>query len=695
MPETGFLAFGAPAAPFRYFTFYDATRGASRAPPSLLSVHPLRASEEKNRPLKSGPRFFSRADGAILESTSEFHYARGAQPCREYVSLFVFTICRRRHCVLQKDHSEEQSGDSCAEGSIVLSILGFGPVENGAARRDHPDGPGPRLAPRFAQEEVVLNMPDAEETVVTANNAECRIDIQPESSDRNESAQPNGKMATDYAALVERSRNAFFSGKTRPLEWRIKQLKQLELMLEECKPDIISALASDLRRCKFETIALEVLISQGEVKTLLMNIKEWAAKEKPAKAMINMLDGVEIRKDPYGVVLIMGPWNYPFQLCIIPLMGAIAAGNCVIVKPSEVSPATAELFARIIPQYLDTECVQVVLGGINETTELLKQRFDYIFYTGSTTVGRIVRDAANKYLTPVTLELGGKSPVYVDNTVDINIAAKRILWGKCINVGQTCIAPDYVLCTPEVQTKFLNEANKIIKEWYGENPKESPDLARIINENHYQRLTKYLDGNSKIALGGQCDPAEKYISPTILVDVKPTDPVMQDEIFGPILPIINVNNAYEAIKFINSREKPLSLYIFSSDEQNISLLLDNVSSGSTCVNDTMMHAQVDTLPFGGVGYSGMGCYHGKYTYDTFVHKKGCLIKDFNKLAETLASCRYPPYTDKKLSFLESLVAKRPSIPGVKYIPHLLAFGLGVLVTFGISTALKDDDITSY
>ncbi|XP_076659458.1 aldehyde dehydrogenase type III isoform X5 [Halictus rubicundus] len=514
------------------------------------------------------------------------------------------------------------------------------------------------------------------------------IHVQPSPTSRdNINAQPNGKMAKDYAALVERSRNSFFSGKTRPLEWRIKQLKQIDRMLEECKPDIVSALASDLRRCKFETIALELLISQGEVKTLLMNIKEWAAKEKPPKAMINIMDGIEIRKDPFGVVLVMGPWNYPFQLCIIPLMGAIAAGNCVILKPSELSSATSELFARIIPQYLDSECVQVVLGGINETTELLKQRFDYIFYTGSTTVGRIVRDAANKFLTPVTLELGGKSPVYVDNTVDINIAVKRILWGKCINVGQTCIAPDYVLCTPEVQNKFLNEAHKVLKEWYGDNPKESPDLARIINDNHYQRLVKYLDGG-KIAIGGQCDPAEKYIAPTILIDVKPTDPIMQDEIFGPILPFINVNNAYEAIQFINNRETPLVLYIFTKDRGVQELIVNQTHSGSVAINETIMQFSVDTLPFGGVGNSGMGCYHGKYTYDTFVHKKGCLIKDFNKLAETLASCRYPPYTDKKLSFLGSLVAKRPSIPGVKYIPYLLAFGLGALVTFGISAALK-------
>ncbi|XP_034173396.1 aldehyde dehydrogenase type III isoform X6 [Osmia lignaria lignaria] len=501
-------------------------------------------------------------------------------------------------------------------------------------------------------------------------------------------AYSNGKMVTDYASLVERTRNTFFTGKTRPLEWRKKQLKQSLLMLEECKSEIISALASDLHRCKFESIAMEIQIIEGEIKDMLMHIKEWSADEKPPKAMVNMLDKVEIRKDPYGIVLVIGPWNYPLQLCLIPVIGAIAAGNCVILKPSELSLATSQLLAKILPRYLDSECVHVVLGGVPETTELLKQKFDYIFYTGSTSVGKIIREAANKFLTPVTLELGGKSPVYIDNTADISIAVKRILWGKCINVGQTCIAPDYIICTPEVQNKFIPEAEKVLKEWYGENPKESPDLARIISDNHYQRLVKYLSGNGKVAIGGNCDPVDKYISPTILIDVKPTDPVMQDEIFGPILPFVTVNNAYEAIKFINSREKPLALYIFSSDESTISLFLENTSSGDVCVNDVMMHAAVDTLPFGGVGYSGMGCYHGKYTFDTFVHKKGCLIKDYNKLVESIASCRYPPYSDKKLSFLSLMIAKRPDIPGIKYIPHLLAFGFGILVAVGVSAALK-------
>ncbi|XP_043589409.1 aldehyde dehydrogenase, dimeric NADP-preferring isoform X2 [Bombus pyrosoma] len=545
---------------------------------------------------------------------------------------------------------------------------------------------------KSAMREVVLEMSDTngqpippEPQSITPVVEVHRIDIESELPD-DKSTQTKGKM-TDYANLVERTRNVFLSGKTRPLEWRLKQLKQAQLMIKECEQEIVSALASDLHKSKFESLTTEVVFTEGEIKDLLTYIKEWSADEKPPKAIVNILDKVEIKKDPFGVVLIIGPWNYPFQLCVVPLMGAIAAGNCVIIKPSEISSATSKVLAKIIPKYLDQECIHVVLGGVPETTELLKQRFDYIFYTGSTTVGKIIRDAANKFLTPVTLELGGKSPVYIDNTANLEVSVKRILWGKCVNAGQTCIAPDYVLCTEEIQNKFIKKAKEVLKEWYGDNPKESPDLTRIINEQHYKRLVKYLN-NGKVALGGDCDSNEKYISPTILVDVKPTDPVMQDEIFGPILPFVNINNAYEAINFINSREKPLSLYIFSTEEKTISIFLENTSSGSVCVNDVIMHVTVDTLPFGGVGNSGMGAYHGRYTYDTFVHKKGCLIKNFNKLGETLASCRYPPYSDKKLSYIGLLLAKRPDIPGVKYIPHLLAFGLGILVTYGISTALK-------
>lgn len=425
------------------------------------------------------------------------------------------------------------------------------------------------------------------------------------------------------------------------------------------------------------------------IKHMLMHIKEWSAPEKPSKDLVNILDSVEIHKDPYGVVLVMGAWNYPLQLSLVPMMGALATGNCVILKPSEVSQSIAILLAEIIPRYLDTECYHVVCGGIPESVELLKQKFDYIFYTGSARIGKIIHEAANKFLTPVTLELGGKSPVYIDNTADINIATRRLLWGKCINVGQTCIAPDYVLCTSEVQDQLIKEVKTVLKEWYGDNPKESPDLCRIVNDSQYQRLVSFLSGNGKVAVGGDTDPRERYISPTVLVDVKPTDAIMQDEIFGPILPIINVSNAYEAIKYINDHECPLTLYTFTKDKRVQDLIIGQTRSGAVCVNDTIMQYAVDTLPFGGVGMSGMGAYHGKYTYDTFVHKKSCLIKSFNKLGESLSSCRYPPYSDKKLQLLRILVGKRPDIPGIKYLPHTLMFGLGVLATIGFKAALKN------
>ncbi|XP_071645533.1 aldehyde dehydrogenase, dimeric NADP-preferring isoform X2 [Temnothorax longispinosus] len=532
--------------------------------------------------------------------------------------------------------------------------------------------------------EVILDI----STDVAKESDVCCIEMQ--TADLAESPQTNDKQVPiNYPELVQQSRDAFNSGKTRPLEWRIKQIKQLMRMLTENSSEIVAVLASDLHRCKFETFALEIDYTIQEIKYMLMNIKEWSATEKPPKSLANFFDGVEIRKDPYGVVLVMGAWNYPVQLNILPMMGAIAAGNCVIVKPSEIATATAKYLYETIPKYLDTDCCRVIMGGVSETTELLKQRFDYIFYTGSSTIGKLVRKAANEFLTPVTLELGGKSPVYIDNTVDMAMAAKRILWGKCVNVGQTCIAPDYMLCTPEVQSKFIEEAKKILQEWYGDNPRENPDLARIITDKHYQRLVNYINDKTKIAIGGDVNPAEKFISPTILTDVKSTDSIMQEEIFGPILPIINVNNAYEAINFINSRESPLVLYVFSTSKRVQDLIIDQVSSGAVCVNDTLLQYTVDTLPFGGVGYSGMGAYHGKFTFDTFTHKKGCLIRNYNKVAEILAKSRFPPYSDKNLKILRRLIERRPSLPIIKYLPYILMFGLGVLATVGFKAAMKE------
>ncbi|XP_025270978.1 aldehyde dehydrogenase, dimeric NADP-preferring isoform X3 [Camponotus floridanus] len=535
-------------------------------------------------------------------------------------------------------------------------------------------------------DDVVLEIP----TDTEQHSDDCRINMQEVVI--NVSELTNGKQVSEnYADVNQRLRDAFNRGKSKPIEWRIKQLKQILRMITETSSDIIAALASDLHRSKFETYALEIDYITQEIKYMLMHIKEWSATEKPSKGLSNLFDSVEIRKDPYGVVLVIGAWNYPLQLSLLPMIGAMAAGNCVILKPSEVAMATAKYLYETIPKYLDMECCHVILGGVQETTELLNQRFDYIFYTGSSMIGKIVRNAANKYLTPVTLELGGKSPVYIDNTVDMAMAAKRILWGKCINVGQTCIAPDYILCTTEVQNKLVEEIKKILKEWYGENAQESPDLARIITDRHYQRLVSYLSGNGKIAVGGDTNPTERYISPTVLVDVKATDPIMQNEIFGPILPIINIDNAYEAIEFINKRERPLVLYVFSMSKRVQDLIIDQISSGAVCVNDTILQYTVETLPFGGVGNSGIGAYHGKYTYDTFTHKKGCLIRNYNKFAEILGKNRFSPYSDKKLMLLRHLLERRPGIPGAKYLPYVLMFGLGVLVTIGLKAAFKDQE----
>ncbi|CAB3229014.1 unnamed protein product [Arctia plantaginis] len=499
--------------------------------------------------------------------------------------------------------------------------------------------------------------------------------------------KPNSK-SSNIVEAVQTARDAFNRGVTRPIEWRRKQLNSLLRMYEENRNAMIEALHKDLRRSKMEAVLLEVDYLINDLKNTIHYLDEWSAPEKPPKGIVNILDKVVIYNDPYGVVLVVGAWNYPLQLLLLPMSGAIAAGNTVIVKPSELSVACAQFVAETIPKYLDNEAVIVVEGGPQETTELLKQKFDYIFFTGGTNIGKIVYEAATKNLTPVTLELGGKSPVYIDNTVDIFVTAKRILWGKFINVGQTCIAPDYVLCTKEVQDKFIEAAKKVLKEWYGDEPQKSPDLCRIINSRHFSRLQALVDASrDKIAIGGTYDANDRFIEPTVLSNVTGTDKIMQDEIFGPILPIVTIENAYEAIKFINEREKPLVLYVFSTNDKVVSSLVDNTSSGGMCVNDTVMHMGVETLPFGGVGSSGIGAYHGKATFDTFTHKKSCLIKNFAAIGEKLASGRYPPYSESNLNFLSTLMRKRFG-PSLKFVPYVLAFALGAGLSYGIFTWQK-------
>ncbi|KAL9912832.1 aldehyde dehydrogenase type III isoform 5-T5 [Glossina fuscipes fuscipes] len=501
---------------------------------------------------------------------------------------------------------------------------------------------------------------------MTADNVEI-IDID----------SPADNMA-NYDDLLHRCRTAFASGKTRDVSFRKRQLKNLLRMYEENETEMINALDADLRRPKQESLVVETEFMKNDVLNIIYNIDDWVKPEKPPKALANALDNLEIYHDPYGVVLVIGAWNYPLQLLLVPVAAAIAAGNCVILKPSELAANCAKFVQETIPKYLDNECYPVVCGGHEETAELLKQRFDYIFFTGSTRVGKIVHAAANKYLTPITLELGGKSPCYIDRSVELRTAVKRILWGKLINCGQTCIAPDYVLCSKEIEKKFVAEAKDILKEWYGDNIRDSPDLSRIINKNHFERLLCYMK-RGKVAIGGSYTPAERFIEPTIIVDVKPDDPVMQEEIFGPILPILNVESAYEAIKFINGREKPLALYVMSNSNETVKLFQTKTFSGGFCSNDLLTHYAADTLPFGGVGLSGMGYYHGKYGFDTFVHKKSCLGKNLHPLGERLASGRYPPYSDRKTNFLNFLLRKRRPLPKL-YFSHLLVFGLGIGLT---------------
>ncbi|NXW25505.1 AL3B1 dehydrogenase, partial [Circaetus pectoralis] len=451
-----------------------------------------------------------------------------------------------------------------------------------------------------------------------------------------------------YAGLVSRLRAAWLSGKTRPVEYRVAQLEALGRFLDEKQQDILEATAADMRKPFFESEFSEVLLCKNELHETLNNLSHWMKDEHVDKNLVTRLDSAFIRKDPYGVVLIIGPWNCPIHLLLVPLIGAIAAGNCVVIKPSEITKNSETLMAEGLPSYLDKDCFAVVTAGVQETTRLLENKFDYIFFTGNPAVGRIVMTAAGKLLTPVTLELGGKNPCYVSDTCDVQNVARRVAWGRFFNAGQTCVAPDYVLCSVEMQEKLLPALRKVITEFYGRNPQESPDFGRIVGDKQFQRVQALLR-SGRVVIGGQTDEKERYIAPTVLVDVQPSDPIMHEEVFGPILPIIIVANMDEAIDFINSRERPLVVYAFSSDDKVVNQVLERTSSGGFCGNDTLMHVTLTSLPFGGIGNSGVGMHHGKFTFDTFTHHRGCLHRGMGR--EALHALRYPPYSQQKLGIV--------------------------------------------
>ena len=447
--------------------------------------------------------------------------------------------------------------------------------------------------------------------------------------------------------IIHKQRQFFATGKTKDVEWRIEQLRRLKQAIVDEQEAIINAVKADLGRPDFE--AYFELAAISEINYALKHLKSWVKPKKVRAGIEQFPASAKIYPEPLGVVLIISPWNYPFQLMISPLTGAIAAGNCAVLKPSELAAHTSRAIADIIQKTFDPAYIAVVEGGVETSQQLLEEKFDRIFFTGGTAIGKIVMQAAAKHLTPVTLELGGKSPCIVDYDVDLNYAAKRITWGKYLNAGQTCIAPDYLLVHSRIKSELLTEIKKCVEEFYGDDPSKSPDYSRIISRRHLERLEPLLK-DGEIVLGGQTKPEEKYIAPTVIDRVSWESPVMQEEIFGPILPVLEYTDLTEAIAQINARPKPLALYVFSKDKQKQEQVLQETSSGGVCINDTVMQVGVSTLPFGGVGDSGIGSYHGKASFDTFSHYKSVLKKGFR----LDPNWRYPPYKDK-LSLLKRII----------------------------------------
>ncbi|WP_369044182.1 MULTISPECIES: aldehyde dehydrogenase family protein [unclassified Streptomyces] len=436
----------------------------------------------------------------------------------------------------------------------------------------------------------------------------------------------NHSTTEEPAATVARLRATFRSGRTQPIAWRTEQLGRLRELLTAHGEELAAALHEDLGKSSAEAFRTEIDFTVREIDHTLEHLDGWLLPEPaPVPAHLGANATAWTRYDPLGVVLVIAPWNYPVQLLLTPVLGALAAGNAVVAKPSELAPATSTALARLLPQYLDTDAVAVVEGGIPETTDLLAERFDQIFYTGNGTVGRIVMRAAAEHLTPVALELGGKSPAFVDRDTDLAVVADRLVRGKFLNAGQTCVAPDYVLTDPETARALEPRLAEAVTTLFGPEPKESAAFGRIVNERHFDRLTGLL-GSGRTVTGGDSDRAAKYIAPTVLADVDPKSPVMGEEIFGPILPVVTVADLDEAIGFINDRDKPLALYVFTESDTTRERIAAETSSGGLGFGLPLAHLTVSDLPFGGVGESGMGSYHGRYSIDTFSHRKAVLEK---------------------------------------------------------------------
>ena len=441
--------------------------------------------------------------------------------------------------------------------------------------------------------------------------------------------------------IIQEQKSYFASQQTKDISKRKALLKKLLSEILHREKDIINALYADFKKSEYESVMTETSIVISELKRTIKNIKNWSKPQMVVPAFLNFPSSSKIYKEAYGTVLIISPWNYPYQLAFVPLIGAIAAGNTAIIKPSELTPNTSKITKEIIETVFEKKHVAVIEGGVDISTELLEQRWDYIFFTGSVQVGKIVAKAAAQFLTPVTLELGGKNPCIIDETANIKLTAKRIVWGKLINGGQTCIAPDYLLIHTSVKDKFVEYYQKEVTKAYGENPENSKDYPRIINQRNFDRLAIMLE-NENILIGGKTNREDNYISPTLIDEPSLNSEVMKGEIFGPISPVISYQTEADINKIISHYEKPLALYVFTKKKRFANKMIANYSFGGGTINDTTVHFANNNLPFGGVGESGVGAYHGKQTFDVFCHKKG-VTKRYNWLDIPV---RYAPYKGK-------------------------------------------------
>ncbi len=455
----------------------------------------------------------------------------------------------------------------------------------------------------------------------------------------------------DINKIIEEHHRFYESKKSRDINFRINQLKNLKTGIKKYESRIYEALYKDLGKCEFESYTTEVGFVLSSISHTIKNLRSWAKEEKVKTPLYLFPAKSYIISEPYGTVLIIGPYNYPFQLLIEPLIGAIAAGNCVVLKPSENVPNISKIITEMITEIFPKEYICSVEGGIETNTSLINGAFDYIFFTGSAQVGRIVMEAAAKNLIPVTLELGGKSPVIVDESADIKVAAQRIIWGKTINVGQTCVAPDYVVVDERIKNEFIEELKTQIENFYGKDAIKSKDYGRIVNDRHFQRLKNILDREcDKIIYGGKVDRENRYIEPT-LIEASWEGAAMKDEIFGPILPIIGYKNLDEVVKRIKKLPKPLALYLFTENQNIEEKVLEEVSSGGACINDTITHLANPELPFGGVGSSGIGAYHGKESFITFSHRRS-VVRKTTKINIPII---FPPFNKNNLDNIKRLM----------------------------------------